>query len=246
MQILQKIVSSIIIFVLVCAVVLSATAYFCGDFSVDGQVSPAYAIDTDANSGQSSAYVGVDVKGVFSSDGTSDGNGLTKGIIEIIRFIVSYILLPLGIIFSLWRVVYLAICPMMLSIDPLDMMSNQRYKVNDNKVTKVNIARGAMETHDSTIAGTSRAILDSYGGKATRTPTTKTDASFYKGVYYNNNDVNAMPENAKKCIMKELRNMFLGLFVTFTAWTIVQLLCQIAIIMLNTSEGVAQNVSFTS
>lgn len=191
------------------------------------------------------AYVGISAEKFFSGDGTQGGgNALMEGSIRIIDFAISCVLLPLAILFCMWRTIYLAVFPMIAHTDPLDMLHSGRY--SDKRSIKGSILGGNMKTMDQAISGTPRAVLDSMAatkGMTRNTPTNSLENDFFTGAYFRTKDIKNMASLAQHCLKVELRFMLIGLIVVFSAWGIIKLLMQVAIVLLNAGAN-ASDVAF--
>ncbi|RAP50746.1 MAG: hypothetical protein BZ138_06410, partial [Methanosphaera sp. rholeuAM270] len=79
--------------------------------------------------GSGGAYADIDPTKMFSPDPTKQ-SPLFTGLAGILSTLTSTILLPVGVFFVSWRCVYLAACPMMMHVDPLNMLDSARYSGN--------------------------------------------------------------------------------------------------------------------
>lgn len=84
----------------------------------------------------------------LADDNQQRGNTLLNGGIGLIQGIVRAIMLPAAILLVAWRVIYLAIFPMLAHIDPLDMLSSPRY----GGAGKTGRRGGTMTKNDMTAA----------------------------------------------------------------------------------------------
>lgn len=94
----------------------------------------AYAANENSNAAEQQHYMDMNVTKLFdgSSSGSSNSTILSAGI-NILRTIMTAIMLPVGILMCLWRVIYLAIFPMLMQTDPLYMLAKDQ-----NNTTKQN------------------------------------------------------------------------------------------------------------
>lgn len=189
-------------------------------------------------------YVGIDPGKFFAEDGSGD-SGLMKGLISLIDFAVTYIMLPVAILMSMWRTIYLAIFPMMAKIDPLDMMHDGRYQ-NVKKATLKGSAldAGNMVSMNQAISGNTRAILDNMSASKNlrdNTPINSLKKDFFTGAYFDNKSKDK-GDLAMHCLKVELRFFFLGMVVTFIAFGLIKLLMQAAILFIQTAGSVAGTV----
>lgn len=185
------------------------------------------------------AYVGIDPNKFFNDKG-SNGNALMTGMIHIIDFGITCVLLPLAILFCIWRTIYLAVFPMIAHTDPLDMLHHGRY--SDKKNIKGSIAGGNMKTMDQAISGTPRAVLDSMSatkGMTRNTPTNSLENDFFTGAYFRAKDINNMTSLAQHCLKVEIKFMLIGLVIVFAIWGLIKLLMQVAIVLLQAGGSAA-------
>lgn len=208
----------------------------------------AYAVSANRNldSGEDTRYgtgdyVGVDPGKMFSEEGTSDGSLLT-GMINIIDFAVTYVMLPIALLMMMWRTVYLAIFPMMAQMDPLDLLHSGRYQNANKPQMKGSVVNpGNMTAMNQAISGNTRSILDSMSAtKSLRdnTPITSLKREYYTGAYFDNPSED-MTGLAKQALKIEMRFLFLGLIIVFITFGLIKLLMQVAIIFIQTASQAA-------
>lgn len=105
--------STILLFV--GAIVIAALVVFVALIAFHPQV--AFAAEGNGTIGDG-PYMDIDVKQA------AEGQTFFSGLMTMTDNIVSYILLPLVILYLGWKIIYLALFPMMAGIDPLRMVVN--------------------------------------------------------------------------------------------------------------------------
>lgn len=233
-----------VLFPLADAVVLGSNA--------NVEIETAYAISTerdeaDANTAQSKraefGYIGYDAGRLFEKDKTVGDNRLMTGFVNMIKFAVTVIFLPLAIIFCMWRTIYIAIFPMIAHTDPLDMLRNDRYT---NKTTySGNVFGPDFKTNDYAVGGLGQKVLNSMSNpmsSGANASHTAIKSDYFTGAYYNSPDTKNMTELATSCLKIELKFAVFGLTITFIAWGIIRLLLQVVIVGLDKAEKIAEAI----
>ena len=188
-------------------------------------------------------YLNFQTNKIFSPypNNATAGGTLANGFISIAQNVTTGILLPIGILMTTWRTIYLAIFPLMMKIDPLDLMRNGRY-TRDKQVTgtalndSTNIVEHmfggsyhSAKNFQNDRAGTKNS-KSNYAGSAL-------DASFFEGAYTDNGS--SIGEYAQKCIKIELKHMVVALLVVFAVWGVIQIILQLSIVFLDIAEQTA-------
>lgn len=190
----------------------------------------AYADDSSAGT-----YMDIDPKGIFSSDGKG-GSNLWSGLTDILQLVVTGILLPVGILMSAWRVIYIAIFPIMIHTDPLDLLRNDRY--TKNRATTG--ALGEQKIAESFFGGKynkeSGTLARGKGGGSGKTSYSGSaiDSNYFSGVYASGGDI----ADAPTAIKHEIKNMFVGLLITFSIWVFLQIIMHLAVFLLGFAETI--------
>lgn len=224
-------------------------AVYSGNF-----VDSAYAVakDTYEQRGGES-YYHFDPAHIFDENGQSDQyGGITGGFVSIIDFVITKIGLPLGIIMSTWRVIYLAIFPLIIGVDPLRLTKdNGRYKgAQKGKADSYQEKSDAWSFGTNPLQGLQanrNAEIESGRHGSIGLGTTEGDVSHKTGNtstsygdFINNSRVQ---ENVVNYIKQELKFMFLGLFITFTVWGLLKLCMMAAMAFLNVADSAATGMT---
>lgn len=187
--------------------------------------------ESSSDSDEQSPYLNFDVSKIFSSDGTTSGSGLWDGIIKVIRAVTTDVLLPVGILFVTWRVLYLAMFPMMANIDPLHMLENRRYQRDSNPKSS---GSGRLKSYQDFMRQSYSS--DDAGRKQWgRQYHHDSSSTFQRSSSSSKN----LQEDAKRCILKELRFMAAGLFIVFAVWGILQVIIQVASVIVGMMGGIS-------
>lgn len=185
-------------------------------------------------------YMNIDVGGVFDAN-TNSGSAsnptetpLWDGLVSIVQTVTTAIILPLGIIMSTWRVLYLAIFCFIAGVDPLKMKESGRYNENS----------GGDNTRLSRSFGVKASItdpFDNYGGNDKQQQKYEGKSTAWSAMYKSKNIQFSAAENekTKRCLLIEVKHLFLGLFITFAVWTLIQIAIWIAVIVLQVAGGFA-------
>ena len=195
---------------------------------------PAFAASDVDGKG---SYTAIDVKGMLGVDG--DGNvdsGAARGIytplLNILDTITTVLLLPLGLLFVSWRMIYLAVFPLMMRMDPLHLVGSTRYSKgheaanggisnsrngkhkatmsNLNSLTKGNgnifgRERAGKMVGDDPLEGTGTASTNPFLGRI-------------------NLDSASGTEKVTQCLRMELRALIRGVIVVALLWTIIHMI----------------------
>lgn len=216
-------------------------------------IEAAYASDYNNRSTTDSdgdTYYHFNPAMIFDTSGKSANNdGIAGGFVGIIEFVITKIALPIGILLSTWRVIYLAIFPLIIGNDPLGMTDSPRY----NQVRKGNAdSQGELdnnwrfdsnpiESFNSYMGASGKTGKGLWAGKQSDERNNMMDTSFTSNTSYANMRANQKQENnVSKYIMEECKFMFLGLLITFIAWGLMELLLKISVFILNMTDSATQ------
>lgn len=214
---------------------------------VENYTSPAYAqaLDDFENQGSGkegeNTYYHFNPAKIFDSSGKSETDGgIMGGFVGIIDFIITKIFLPLGIVLSTWRIVYLAIFPLIIGSDPLDVMTSARYSDSRSKRDTASEVNGVWDTQAQTFGQAMRGTWiqesgsEAPGGKGKRPQISTSYEDMVGGGRYSTKALNN--------IKQELRFMLIGLLITFCAWGLVELMLKVAVFALNIADSTASTV----
>lgn len=106
-----------------------------------GAITEVLASSDTSNDGDddesNSHYLDIDMNLI----GNQSTNSLIAGGATIIQHLTTTIFLPFGLLLAAWRVIYIAVFPLMSRTDPLNMMSSPRYS-HTNMYNKMNRSAG--------------------------------------------------------------------------------------------------------
>lgn len=235
MTAVKKILSTIL--VLFC---LTNILFLVDAFNASTETSAAYAVATDtyeqrAESGsEGDTYYHFNPAKIFDTSGKSETDGgIMGGFVGIIDFIITKIFLPLGIVLSTWRIVYLAIFPLIMGADPLKIMSLPRYSDVSGKKDTYSESQGVWESQQRTF-GTAGLFGHGYSeadNATTQMKRPKVSQSYADMVGGNRNSTKAL-----NYIKQEVKFVAFGLLLTFIAWGLVELLLKVAVFALNVAD----------
>lgn len=192
-----------------------------------------------SSSSGSGSYMDINASNFFNPEASGNDNGtsigvqaassspLWNGITNIIRTVITGIVLPIGIIMSTWRTMYLAIFCFIAGVDPLNSLKSPRY-------TKGGDENSARNFGSSNALGQ---VLDNpYGSKMQ-----EREANFNAMIAARRSGrmqaIEAWNNQVKKALLIELKHLFLGLFITFAVWIIIQIGIWLAVIVLQVVGG---------
>lgn len=218
--------------------VVGAFAYTEGT-SIDANGHPSE--NTDIRK-ESPYYVDIGADRVFDPNGGSPEVSLFDGFTGLLQKITAYVLLPIGIVLSTWRCLYIASVVYIAHVDPLHVVFDENWNVkgryapnNSNKAWRQ--AKGAVNW-GSIKSFTEAPTSNQYQNAANWQSTTNKSWGSPKHVGQWAASENA---TAKRALLVEVKNMGIGLLITFSIFSLINILIWLATIILNMVPG---SVSF--
>ena len=156
-------VIDIVVFIVLIAIVIFSLFPIQYDCETLTSATIAYASETPdvSNSNEnaneqkpSTPYMtDLDPKKLFETDSDSGANRIISGGTSIIQNITTSVLLPIAILFAAWRVLYMAIFPILAGIDPLGMLEKNKTQENMHNFNSTK-RWNPNEIHSSNMTGT--------------------------------------------------------------------------------------------
>lgn len=217
--------------------------------------TPAYAQALDDYENRSSGgedentYYHFNPAKIFDTSGHSESDGgIMGGFTGVIDFIITRIFLPLGIVLSTWRIAYLAIFPMIMNLDPLDLLNSPRYKGASGKKNTGEETQGVWNAQAHTFGQSLQGGLhwsgknyNEMGTSDPKNPSGHMPSSISQS-YGDMISADRYSTVAGNYIKQELKFMLFGLLITFCAWGLVELMMKIAVFALNIADSASTAV----
>lgn len=176
------------------------------------------------------AYYHMDPSNLFDANGSSSEDNITPHAIKIIKFIVTAILLPIGILFSIWRFIYIAIFIVMMGKDPLDFSKNPRYAKAANKG---NVTSDAQRT---ALFNTRANMWGRFTDTKFEHRTNSESISANYGDYLSDIDKQT---SGKNMLLQELKFTLVALVITLVVWQLLLLVLTASVAFLNFADTVS-------
>ena len=188
---------------------------------------------------ESPYYVDIGADRIFNSKGEQDPSvNLYGGITNLLQTITAVVLLPIGILLSSWRCLYIASVVYIGHVDPLHVVFDENWnpkgRYASNKSNKAwRQAKGAVNW-GSVKSFTESPSANQYQGAATWQSATNRSWGSPKRVSQWASNENAI---AKRALLAEVKNMGIGIFITLAIFSLINILIWLATILLNMAPG---------
>lgn len=202
------------------------------------QASARAATEEDAaeyGTRKEDGYLHLDPANIFDTSGRSaKQDGLMGGAVAIIEFIITKIFLPIGVITTTWRVIYIAIFMMMIGQDPLNFEKKARYG---------SAQKGRGDTRGEKESQFSEPVSAMNSWRSGNHSLRKKVASANINTNYGDFVLDAQKATKASQLMKEeLKFMFKGLLVVFLVWGVIEIILRLSVLLLNMAEAAGDSM----
>ena len=201
-----------------------------GDTETDANGHKIVKSEEDIAKEENPHYVAINTINMFNPDDpeSGSGNGLWNGVTNIMKTIVTFILLPIGIIFVTWRSLYIATFVYIGHVDPLNMV------VKDGKITGRYIANtsgdAAVKRDGMYNWGSLENFMNAPDGKNINQ--TRQMETLWRRGKRAEDWASIWNSYAKRALLIEVKNMGIGLFVVFAIWGLLHALIWLSVVLL--------------